>query len=985
MTVNWRRWLVGSVALTLLVLIAAATWLVTTQSGARWVLGRAEPYLPAALSLGETSGSFFGGLAVSPLRWRDDASDVRVNRLSVEISLLSLLTGELGITSLNVDGVDIQVFETGESEASTEPLTVEVPLDIAVADAVLDDIRIRAGTVDRPIDTLRLSGSMSGSALILERFEVRSAWLDVDAETVATLRPPYSTRLSASWVLPDLASSRWSGQLRIDGTLEQYSVSHQLTAPAELATEATVGFPRGELQVDSQSAWDRWDILLGDGRNLATRAGQLTLRGNADDYSLVGAVQVASDGWPDAAIEVSGNGSIDGLTLDTLSLQTESGNFATSGELDWADGIGWALDFAVAGFSPALVSEDLAGTLEANGTTRGRGTGEGSIAASLSVERVGGFLNGYPVAGSVAADLAEGVVTVTAGQLAVEDNQLTFSGAVNVSSSQAFDVSLEWVAPRLAVLEDNASGFSAGRLQASGTPDRWVIETDASASELEWGELGSGTLALGGTFGSDLAGQLTLDADGVRFGERNVDSIHAVLEGDQDAHTISADVTGYGTRLVTRLSGALEDDRWTGSIESLNADGELLGRWAASEPAALVVGAANTLLDQLCLSEAGGEGLACVAVSSTSGTLDIDASINGLPLAALPHGMPAAVEITGVLQADASLTYTDGLLNGELASGLVGASLSTTYEGDRVSVAASEAEFRANVMENRLTSSLNVLLGNELGRLDLDLAVADVSSADSQLNSEARIAINDLSFAPLLVTAVTDVEGRLNGSLRAGGRTSAIDYQGALRLEEGAFAVPAAGIRVDDVALTLGQVSRGRLELDGSATSGGGKVSVSGYTEISEDRELRAEVNVEGENFQIARLPNWQASASPSVRVVVDRELTAVTGSIAIPQAKLVFKDLPASANPALERYGGPWSGRPARWHRPTPKYRFAGDAGGRRPAVRIRADDRDVGKCAVARRHARTHHRTRATRPLRRPLPRLWPGTRDRARRADL
>ena len=898
MKVSWRRWLPGSVALVLLVLIAAAAWLVTTQSGARWIMGRAEPYLPAALSLGDTSGSVAGGLRVSPLRWRDDASEIRIDSLSVRVAILPLVTGKLDIASLDAEGIDIQVFETGETEAATEPPRIEVPLDVSVSGVSLEDIRIRAGTVDRQIDTLRFSGSMTGSVLALERFELRSAWLEVDADTVATLHSPYPTRLTARWVLPDLATNPWSGQLSIDGTLEQYNVSHRLTAPAELATEATVGFPGGELYVDSQSEWDRWDVPLGDDRSLARSAGVLTLRGNADAYSLGGAVQVSLDGWPDVAAEVLANGSIDGLAIEALSLQTASGDFATSGNLDWQDGIGWDLIFAVTDFSPALVSEDLSGTLEASGSTRGRGTGDGPIAASLFVDRVGGLLNDYPVTGTVTADLADGVLTVTAGQLAVEDNQLTFSGAMDTSSSQAFDVSLEWVAPRLAALEESANGSTAGRLQASGSPDQWVVETDASASELEWGELRSNSLALGGTFGSDLAGQLTLDADAVQLGERSIERIHAVLEGDKDAHTISADVSGYGSRLVTRLSGALEEELWSGSVESLTADGELLGRWAASQPAALVIGAAKTQLDQLCLAEAGGEGLACVALSSTSGTgLDIDASIDGLPLAALPHGMPAAVEITGVLQANARLTQQDGLLNGELTSGLLGASLSTTYEGDRVSVAASEAAFRANVVQNRLTSSLTVLLDNELGRLELDLVVADVSSADSPLNSEARVAINDLSFAPLLVTAVTDVEGRLNGALRAGGRTSAIDYQGALRLQDGAFAVPAAGIRVDDVAMTLSQVTRGRLELEGSATSGDGRVSVSGYTEVSEGRELRAEVSVEGDNFQIARLPNWQASASPSVRVVVDRELTEVTGTIAIPQANLVFKDLPASAN----------------------------------------------------------------------------------------
>lgn len=126
MTGHWRRWILGSIALPLLALVVAIAWLVATESGARWLIGQAQPYLPAALTLGESSGSLAGGLQVSPLRWRDDAVDVQVDNVAVEARLLPLLTGQLTISSLELRGVDIQLFETWEPEQSTEPLSVDL-------------------------------------------------------------------------------------------------------------------------------------------------------------------------------------------------------------------------------------------------------------------------------------------------------------------------------------------------------------------------------------------------------------------------------------------------------------------------------------------------------------------------------------------------------------------------------------------------------------------------------------------------------------------------------------------------------------------------------------------------------------------------------------------------------------------------------------------------------------------------------------------
>jgi translocation and assembly module TamB len=89
----------------------------------------------------------------------------------------------------------------------------------------------------------------------------------------------------------------------------------------------------------------------------------------------------------------------------------------------------------------------------------------------------------------------------------------------------------------------------------------------------------------------------------------------------------------------------------------------------------------------------------------------------------------------------------------------------------------------------------------------------------------------------------------------------------------------------------------GRLKIEGRASSGDGQVSITGYTQIAGEGELSAELRVDGDDFQITRLPNWQVSASPSVLVEISPDLTKVTGGIAIPHANLVFSSLPESAN----------------------------------------------------------------------------------------
>ena len=353
-----------------------------------------------------------------------------------------------------------------------------------------------------------------------------------------------------------------------------------------------------------------------------------------------------------------------------------------------------------------------------------------------------------------------------------------------------------------------------------------------------------------------------------------------------------------GLRAAAELAGALDERDWRGRIDSFNASGDVLGSWSSVGPASLAVAGGGLALEQLCLAEASGNGRACAAVgNSPGGPLDISASISGLPLAALPLGLPAAVTIVGELEVNASVHGQDGIFAGEAVARLPGAAVSAVYDGETVTAAAQQAEVRAELEDNRLTSSIELLLKDGFGRFGLSLSLADVTLPDSQLEASAEIAVDDLSFAPLMVPAVANADGRVNGRLNIGGHLSAPDYRGSVRLEDGAFQIPVAGISVSDVHVALSQSVPGRLKIDGSARSGEGQVSIAGFTQIAGEGELSAELRVDGDDFQIARLPNWQVSASPSVLVEVDPDLTKVTGAIVIPHADLEFKSLPESAN----------------------------------------------------------------------------------------
>jgi translocation and assembly module TamB len=58
-------------------------------------------------------------------------------------------------------------------------------------------------------------------------------------------------------------------------------------------------------------------------------------------------------------------------------------------------------------------------------------------------------------------------------------------------------------------------------------------------------------------------------------------------------------------------------------------------------------------------------------------------------------------------------------------------------------------------------------------------------------------------------------------------------------------------------------------------------------------------MRLRGTNFELARLPDWQVSVSPSLTAIFDNYVTTIVGELAIPEANITVKEIPQTAQKA--------------------------------------------------------------------------------------
>jgi autotransporter translocation and assembly factor TamB len=205
-----------------------------------------------------------------------------------------------------------------------------------------------------------------------------------------------------------------------------------------------------------------------------------------------------------------------------------------------------------------------------------------------------------------------------------------------------------------------------------------------------------------------------------------------------------------------------------------------------------------------------------------------------------------------------------------------------------------EADAEAVLHENTLSAALKLGIGSR-NRIDADMRM-DTGERQT-LDGRITASLTDWSLlAPLTDAQLGDIKGRLAADFRIAGQTDAPEIRGDMTLSEGGAAVLPLGIAVRDIRLraTADMDNERPVRIEGSARSGQGTINLDGFADLSGNGQFR----LQGNRFEAARLPEAQVTVSPDLSLLMTAEARKISGTLAIPKARIELKELPENAVP---------------------------------------------------------------------------------------
>ncbi|MDD5463033.1 MAG: translocation/assembly module TamB domain-containing protein [Methylococcales bacterium] len=271
--------------------------------------------------------------------------------------------------------------------------------------------------------------------------------------------------------------------------------------------------------------------------------------------------------------------------------------------------------------------------------------------------------------------------------------------------------------------------------------------------------------------------------------------------------------------------------------------------------------------------------------------------INGsvLPTELRPANSPEQVQLTGPVTINADLQQQEGVLAGHyrIDSPPLTILLQTNEGATRVSLGASSVS--GNIKGENVSADIDLrLVGRDYLRAQLQMDTGKTQALSGQITASI------VEFASLnqLAPQLSNIKGQLKADMALQGNLEKPQASGAIRFTGGAVDVNEQGIALREIklqAVASGDKSD-RINITGSARSGGGQLNIDGFASLQAQAGWPVELMLKGENFEISKTPEAQIAISPDLKYVSADTQGKVSGKLKIPKAIIKLKELPQNA-----------------------------------------------------------------------------------------
>jgi translocation and assembly module TamB len=671
-------------------------------------------------------------------------------------------------------------------------------------------------------------------------------------------------------------------------TARRIDIAHPASGARTVAS-GTIGIVPGGPRLDLRGSWRdfRWPLVPGRNSPFRSSAGSFELSGlRPYDFRMKGLAQIGR--FPPVPAEAAGKLGDKDVTFSSARVDLLRGHADLQGQVTWAPVQRWTVSGRATGIDPGEWRPDLPGSLSFAVALSGRGFKQGDP-LGVTVAGLSGRLRGVAASGGGELTHAGGTWTFHGIRVDLGRTRLALDGRIG----RAADLTFAVTAQDLSLL----SAGARGRVEASGTVRGPLDEPDILATARGSDVLYDGMSLAGFDAKVDFdptsrrRTSIAAHLRQFRFRHRLIRAMDFTLDGPASAATARLDVQAPGLHLAAAASGGFDNGAFGGKLDSLSLWGNEPLRLHLERPVSLTLSRSANSIDRFCLI--GTPGNLCAQGSWTPAAWSTTLTASGLPLSTLTAGRTPTVEYLGTVEVGARLfgggsSPAQGVLHVELSHAILSRRL-VSGRVERTSIGSGTLTATATTDAIHAEASLT---SGEIGTLAGTLAVGRGAAhwLDMPIKGELRAQTSKLDLISIYVPDIDRAAGNLTADALIAGTVGAPRLSGTAGISGGELDLYRTNLRLRQIALTAHLTDDG-LMFDGTAQAGQGRVHANGQLQWRATLPY-GQLHLDGTNLRVVDIPEAQIDASPNLDFKVAAREIDVTGTVAVPYAKIVPTDL---------------------------------------------------------------------------------------------
>lgn len=648
-----------------------------------------------------------------------------------------------------------------------------------------------------------------------------------------------------------------------------------------------------DLRFQLQGDWKNQQWPLAGAPMVIANAGKLQASGTAENYVFNLGSSIQGDEIPPGEWNAKGQGNLEQLVLESLHGDILDGSVDISGKLAWVPQLSWEAAIVTTDIDPGKLNPEWPGKLSLTASSRGE-MKDNKLQLEAILKELSGTLHEKQVAGS-------GRFRIAGDKYILEDVALSSGSArVKAEGELGNEWNLGWrlEVPDLADLLPGGGGMVQGEGRLTGTQESPVFDAELAIRALHYEDLSWEEGDVQFSVGMDTAHQSSVSVTAVNLarGGEIIESLALQVTGPLDKHTLELMAKHPRGNLQLAAGGGYFEDKsaWEGELQRLQLDTGDFGNWGLRAPAPLLLSADKVKVDSVCLQEQQTELCALTDWSPEGGKADL--TLRSFSLERLKPWLPPEITaLEGILGMEARVDLGEAInanIEVVLEPGIV---TYLDHAANPVQLDHRNGKLTAVLDDKQLEAGWKLEVGEHLatGEFLVPRAELDKDPLTAPLSGRVDLAIRKLGLLTAFVPLIEKGDGSVTAELKLGGVLGDPKISGQAVLEATQITVPRAGLVFREVNFQVNGKGGNRLDITGVVTSGEGTMKLEGSVALDAQQGWPAKLSLNGEEFQLANLPEAQILISPNLTLDSNKEVIKLRGALAIPKALVVLRDLP--------------------------------------------------------------------------------------------